>query len=88
MFLLIPKVDADTRGTGMLEVVCKVVESVTNTPIKSVVQFHDVLHGFCAGRRAGDAIMELKLVHQMASVDQDLPFIIFLYLSKAYNNLD
>ena len=32
-----------------------------DTQIKSVVQFHDVLHGFFAGRVTKTDIMELKL---------------------------
>ena len=45
-----------------MEAVWKVVESVIDTQIKMVVQFHDVLHGFRAGKGAGTTIMELKLV--------------------------
>ena len=71
----------------MLEVVWKVVEVVINNQIKSVIQFHNVLHGFCAGRGAGNAIMDLKLVQELESVYQYLLFLLFLDLSKAYDNL-
>ena len=50
----IPKGNADTRGMGLLEVVWKVVELVNYNRIKTVVQFHDVLHGFRAGRGGGN----------------------------------
>ena len=56
--VLNPKGNADTWGIGILEVVWKVVEAVIDTWIKSVVQFYDVMHCFCAGR--GTAITDLK----------------------------
>ena len=63
VLLLIPKGNVYNWGVGFLEVVWKVVDAVIDTLIKSVVQFHDVLHGFCAGRWAGTAILELKQDH-------------------------
>ena len=47
---------------SILEVVCKVVGTVIYTRILKVVQFHNFLPGFRAGRGLGYAIMELKLV--------------------------
>ena len=61
VMVLIPKLNADTRKVGLQEVVWKVVEVVIHTQIISVLQFHDILHGFCAGRGAGTDIMGLKL---------------------------
>ena len=46
---------------GLMEVMWKVVEAVIYIRIKIVVQFHDVLHMFCAGTGTGIAIMEIKL---------------------------
>ena len=46
VLVLIPKVNADTRGIGLLEVVWKVVEAVIDTWIKSLVQFHNECTGF------------------------------------------
>ena len=45
---------------------------------------HDVLHGFRAGKGTGTAIMELKLAQELDNIDQDLLFLIFLDLRKAY----
>ena len=42
--------------------------------IKTVVQFHNVLYEFFAGRGAGTVIMELKLAQEMSTVDQDPEF--------------
>ena len=84
----IPRVNADTGGLCMLEVLWKMVEAVIDTQIRTVVQFHNVLHGFCACRERGAAIMELKLAQELVSVDQYPLFLVFLYLSKAHENLD
>ena len=57
VLVLIPKGNSDTWGIRILEVVWKVVEAAINARIKSVVQLHNVLHGFSTGRRMGTAIM-------------------------------
>ena len=72
----------------LLEVVWKVVEAVINNWIKLVVQFHNVIHGFHAGRVIGTAIMELKVSQELESVYHDPILLVLLYLRKAYNNLD
>ena len=82
VLFLIPKVNTDTWGIGLLEVLWKVVEAVIGTRIKSVVQFHDFLHVFCAGRGKGNAIMEFKPDQELESVDQDPSSTLLLYLSK------
>ena len=84
----IPNCNAYTWGIGLLEVMWKVVEEGIYTRIKTVVKFHDVLHGFCACRGRGAATMELKLAQELVSVDQYPLFLVFLYLSKAHENLD
>ena len=59
-----------------------------DTRIKTVVQFHYVLHLFFAGRSTETVIIELKLALELSSVDQDPLFLVFIDLIKAYNNLD
>ena len=68
VLVLITKANADTWGIGLLEVVWKVVEAVIETWIKSLVQFHNEMHGFCAGREAGTAITELKPAQELEIV--------------------
>ena len=85
--LIITKCNTDTWGIRLLEVVWKVVEAVIDTRINTVVQFHDVLHGFCAGRGTGTSIMELKITQELESVDQYSLFLVLFDLRKAYNNL-
>ena len=46
VLVLIPKGNADTWDIRLLELVWKVVEAVIESWIKSVVHFHNVLHGF------------------------------------------
>ena len=53
VLVLITKGNRDTWGIGMLKVVWKVVEAVIDTQIRTVVQFHNVLHGFCKGIGTG-----------------------------------
>ena len=62
--------------------------AVIDTRIKKAVTFHDVLHGFHIGRGMGTSIMELNIAQDLASVDQDPIFLVFLDLRKAYDNLD
>ena len=63
------------------------VEAVINTCSKSVLQLHNVMHGFFSGRGAGTAIVELKLGQELASVDQDPLLLVLLDLGMVYNNL-
>ena len=55
---------------------------------KTVVQFHDVLHGFNSGWGTETTIMELKLTQELGSVDQDPLLLVLLDIRKAYDNLD
>ena len=56
--------------------------------IKKTVVFHDVLHIFLVGRGMGKSIMELNIVQELASLDQDPLFLVLLDLIKSYDNLD
>ena len=60
LLVLIPKINMDTWGIGLIEIVWKVVEAVINTRIKSIVQFHNVLHVFCSGKGTGPLIWSLN----------------------------
>jgi hypothetical protein len=56
--------------------------------IKAHVTFHDFLHGFRAKRGCGTAIIEAKLLQQLAGLEQSTLFQAFLDLRKAYDALD
>ena len=64
------------------------VEALIYTPLRASIQFHDVLHGFRDRRGAGTAIMELKLAKELARVDHEPLFLVFLDLRKAYDTVD
>ena len=51
-------------------------------------QFHDVLHGFHAGRGTAMAAMEIKLSQDLSRVNQYPLFLVLLDMSKAYNTVD
>ena len=61
---------------------------ITNTRLRASVRLHEVLHGFHAGRWMGTAILELKLAQELASVDQDPLFLVFLDLKRSYDTVD
>ena len=69
VLVLIPIINMDTWGIELLEVFWKVVKAVIYTQIKTVVHLHNFLHGFCAGRGTGTAIMEIIISHELSSVD-------------------
>ena len=81
---MIHKVNTDTQGIGLLETLCKVVEDIIDTRLRSIIQFHDVLHRFRAGSSTETKTMEIKLAKELAIVDQYPPFLDLLSLSKAY----
>ena len=78
ILVLIPKVNIDTRCIGMLELLWKVVEEIIGNRLRASVCPYNVLHGFCAGRGTWTAVLELNMVHELASVEQDPLFLVFL----------
>lgn len=88
MVVLLPKPDGGAQGIGLLEVIWKVLATIIDTRVTASIQFHDTLHGFCTRRGTGTAIIEAKIVQQLAAIQQ-VPFHeVFLDLWKAYDMLD
>ena len=52
------------------------------------IQLHDVLHGFREGRGTGTATLEAKLLQQLAAMREEVLYVVFLDLTKAYDALD
>ena len=52
------------------------------------ITFHDVIHGFRAGCSTGTATLEAKLLQQLAAMREEVLYVIFLDLTKAYDALD
>ena len=50
--------------------------------------FHDVLHGFWAGRGTGTNNLEAKLLQQLAAMREEFLYVILLDLTKVYDALD
>jgi len=88
VLVLLPKDSGGYRGIGLLEIIWKVVSAIIDARIKASVEFHDALHGFRAKRGTGTAIIEAKLLQQLAAIDQVPLFEVFLDLKKAYDTLD
>ena len=61
---------------------------ILNRHFTSSITFHDVLHGFRAGRGTGTATLEAKLLQQIAAMREEVLYVIFLDLTKAYDALD
>ena len=83
ILVLIPKGTTYTRVIVLLDTLCKVVESLMDTLLRSSLQFHDVLHGFPDRRGMGTAIMKLNTAQDISSIDHEPLFLVFLDLHKA-----
>ena len=78
----------DYRGIGLVEVMWKVVTVVLNLRLTASITFHDFLHRFWAGRGTGTATLEAKLIQQLVALKEEILYVIFLDLHKAYDALD
>ena len=85
--VLIPKGKGDYRGIGLVEVMWKLVVVILNRRFTSSITFHDVFHVFRAGRGTGTATLEAKLIQQLAATREEVLYVIFLDLTKAYDAL-
>ena len=71
-----------------MEVMWKVVAVILNCRFTSSITFHNVLRGFRAGRGTGTATLEVKLIQQLAAMREEVLYVIFLDLTKAYDALE
>ena len=86
--VLIPKGKKDYRGIALVEVMWKVVAAILNCRFTSSIKYHDALHGFRAVRGTGTATLKSKLLQQLAAMREEVLYVIFLDLTKAYDTLD
>ena len=86
--VLIPKGKGEYRGIGLVEVTWKVVAVILHRRLTKGITFHDALHGFREGRGTGTATLDAKLLQQLASMREEVLYVIFLDLTKAYDALD
>ena len=87
VIVLLPKGGGDYRGIGLLDPIWKVVEVVMDNCLK-VLDYHDCLNGFLAGRGTGTATTEVKLAQQLAYIEQVPLYGVFIDLRKAYDAMD
>ena len=85
--VLIPKGNGDFRGIGLLEPFWKVLEIVMDIRLQAI-PLHDSLHGFTSGRGTGTATMEVKLAQQLAYIEQEALYMVFIDLRKVYDAMD
>ena len=85
--VMIPKVKGEFRGIGLVEVVWKLLTLILHCQL-AAIKLHDVLHGFREGRSTGTATLEAKLLQQLAAMKEEVLYVIFLDLTKAYDALD
>ena len=86
--VLIPKGKNEYRGIGLVEVTWKVVTAILHRRLTTAITYHDALHGFRAGRGTGTATLEAKLLQHLTAMREEVPYVIFLDLTKAYDALD
>ena len=86
--LLILKGEMYCRGIGLVEVMWNVVAEILNIRITSSITFHDFLHGYMEGRGTGTVTLETKLLQQLADLGEEVLYVIFMDLYKAYDALD
>jgi hypothetical protein len=87
--VLIPKDGGrQTCGIGLTETLWKIIEAIVDTRCRVAIRFHDILHGFIQRRGTGTAILEAKLAQELAAIENDPLFVVFLDLQKAYDTVD
>ena len=85
--VLLPKGGGNYRGIGLLEPIWKVMEGIMDERLNSI-SFHDSLHGFLAARGTGTAVIEAKLAQQLAYLEAEAFYVIFIDLRKAFDAMD
>ena len=86
--VLIPKGKKDYRGIGLVEVMWKVVAAILNHRFTASINYQYFLHCFRAGPGTGTATLEAKLLQHLAALREEVLYVIFLNLHKAYDALD
>ena len=66
--VLITKGGREYHGIGLVEVVWKVVTVIISFCLTIYIDFHDVLHGFWAGRGTGTTSHEEKMLDQIMAM--------------------
>ncbi len=86
VIVLLPKVGGNFRGIVLLDPCWKVVEKIMMHRM-AIIEFHPSLHGGLPKRGMGMATIEAKLVQQLAWMEQEPLYQVFVDLRKAYDHL-
>ena len=88
--VLIPKGKGVYHDIVLVKVMWKVVAAILNFRLTASITYHKLLHRFWAGRGTGTATATLKtkLLHQLAALREEVLYVIFMGLHKAYDALD
>ena len=62
--------------------------AILNCGFTASITFHNFLHGFRTGCDTGTAILEAKLLQNLSALREEVMYMIFLDLHKAYDLLD
>ena len=62
--------------------------AILNFRLTSSITYHNLLHGFRAGRGTGTTTLGAKLIQQLAALREEVLYVIFLDLHKAHDALD
>ena len=81
--VLMSKEEGYFRGIGLVEVIWKVLTSITNNRLRYSVTLYDALHEFRQGRGTGMATLKTNMVQHLAGVFKDPLFQVFLDVRKA-----
>ena len=85
--VMIPKGKGDYHGIWLVEVMWKVVAEILNFQLTASITYHNFLHGLRAGCVKGTATLEAKLIHHLVAMREEVLYVIFLDLHKAYGAL-
>ena len=56
--------------------------AIPNFRLGVVIEFNDILHGFCTGRGMGIAFLEAKILQHLAVISEEVLYnIFFIYIS-------
>ena len=88
ILVLIPKGNGDYRGINLFDALWKLIDIIMDTRLTAAVQLQEFLHGFTARRGTSTATIQAKLAQELASVERDPLFLIFLDLRKAHDTID
>ena len=71
-----------------MEVMWKVVADILNRRQTSYIAFNNFLHCFRESCSTGTTTLEAKLLQQLAALREEVLYVIFLDLHKAYDALE